>query len=127
MYRVLLSEPNAAVATAVRVVLEQKSFAVDVVADLAEIRSRNLSPYAALVIDVHREPRHGLDLVEWIYRERAELLPRVIVITGDDADAIREALATTGVCDVVIKPVNATEILRAVIECLENSPEFAVH
>ncbi len=127
MYRVLLSEPNATVATAVRVVLEQNHFAVDVTHEANDIYSLDLTRYAALVIDVHREPRHGLDVVKWIHREHSDLMPRVIVITGDDPNAIREALHVSGICDLVIKPVNANEIVRAVQECLEKSPEFAVH
>jgi DNA-binding response OmpR family regulator len=127
MYQVLLSEPSAAVATAIRVVLEQNTFAVDVVPEADDIRKRELSKYAALVIDVHREPRRGLDVIEWIHREHSELMPRVIIITGDDPTAIRGALKTAGVCEVVVKPVSASEILRAVIECLEKSPEFAIH
>jgi DNA-binding response OmpR family regulator len=126
MYRVLLCEPNAAIATAVRVVLEQNAFAVDVIHESNEMRSRDLSIYAALVIDVHREPRRGFDTIEWLYRDRSDLLPRVVIITADDPDAVREAFDTSGVCEVVIKPVNANDILRAVQECLEKSPEFAL-
>jgi DNA-binding response OmpR family regulator len=126
MYRVLLSEPNAAVATAIRVVLEQNSFAVDVVSHANDIRTRDLTRYAALIVDVHREGRRGLDVIEWLTFEHSDLIPRVVIITGDDAHAIRGALETIGVCEVVVKPINAADILRAVIECLEKSPEFAV-
>jgi DNA-binding response OmpR family regulator len=126
MYRVLLSEPSAAVATVIRVVLEQNAFAVDIVPEANNIRKRDLSVYAALVIDVHREPLRGLDVIDWLHRERSELMPRVIIITGDDPTAIRSALKMAGVCEVVVKPVSASEILRAVIECLEKSPEFAL-
>ncbi|HEX7831580.1 MAG TPA: hypothetical protein VF787_18135 [Thermoanaerobaculia bacterium] len=106
--------------------LEQNSFAVDLVSDVNDIRTRDLTKYATLVVDVHREGRRGLDLIEWLMIEHAYFMPRVVIITGDDPNAIRGALETIGVCEVVIKPVNATEILRAVIECLEKSPEFAV-
>lgn len=127
MHRVLLSEPSAAIATAIRVVLEHDDFAVDVVAEANEVRARDLSPYAAIVIDVHREQHHGLEVIEWLYRTRSDLMGRVVVITGDDPAAVREALHTAGVCDVVVKPVSASEILRAVLDCLEKNPAFTVN
>jgi DNA-binding response OmpR family regulator len=126
MHRVLLVEANPAIATAVRAVLEHHAFAVDVVSDEAEIRRTELSAYAVVIIDVHREPRRGLDDLEWLFRNHSWLMPRVVVITADDSDAIRDALGESGICEVVVKPVSPPEILRAVLECLEKSPTFSV-
>lgn len=127
MDRVLLNEPDAAVATAIRVVLEQNGFAVDLIEDPEEIRTRVLSDYAALVIDVHREKGAGLDAIRWLHHTQPDVLTRVVAITGDDAEAIRELLHHEEVCEVVIKPVSVPEILRAVEECLERNLEFAVN
>lgn len=122
-----MSEPNAAIATALRVVLEENGYAVDVISDPEELRARDLSVYGALVVDVHRAPRTGLDEIEWLYRTRSDLRGRIVVITGDDVNAIQEALETAGVCNIVVKPVSVTEIVRAVQECVERNPELAVH
>lgn len=127
MYRVLVNEPNAAIATAIRVVLEQNGFAVDIISEADDLRARDLESYAAIVIDAHREGRRGLDIIEWVHRTKGELLARVVVITGDDPEAIRAALRSQEVCEVVIKPVTIPEILRAVQECLEKNPAMALN
>lgn len=126
MNRVLLNEPDAAVATAIRVLLEQSDFAVDLIADAEDIRAIDLERYAAIVIDVHRERKSGLAAIRWIHRSKPDALLRVVAITGDDPEAIRELLRTQEVCDIVIKPVSAPEIVRAVQECLERNPAFAL-
>ena len=126
MYRVLLSEPDAAVAIAIRVVLEQNEFAVDLIADAADIRMHDFEAYAAIVIDVHRQRKGGLDAIRRIHRSQPDVLLRVVAITGDDAAAIRELLRTHEVCELVIKPVRAPDIVRAVRECLEKRPAFAL-
>jgi DNA-binding response OmpR family regulator len=127
MVRVLLNEPDAAIATAIRVGLEQHGFSVDSVADLEEMRARDFAHYAAVVIDVHRQRGGGLDLIRWIHRSQPDVLLRVIAITADDAEEILELLRTQEICDLVIKPVSLPEIVRAVQECLEKNPQFALH
>jgi DNA-binding response OmpR family regulator len=127
MNRVLLYEPSAAVASAIRSVLEENGFAVETVAEPSDLKARgDIRKFAAIVVDVHRDEKHGLEAVGWIARSHASLMPRVVVITADEPEAIREALHQTGVCEVVVKPVSAPEILRAVIECMERSPEYSV-
>lgn len=122
-YRLLLIEPAETIAAPVRALLEQNRFIVDHIATTTEARARDLSVYAALVVDVKPDDLH---FVEWLYRVHSHLTGRVVVISTDDAPQLEKQLTELGVCDVVPKPVNAQEILRAVFECLEESPEWAV-
>jgi len=51
----------------------------------------------------------------------------VVVMSAHEGEPLTRELERLGVCDIVPKPINAQEILRAVFECLEPSPDFAVH
>ena len=93
---------------------------------MAEARTRDLANYSLLVVDVHRNDREGLEFVHWLHHEHSHLVGRVVVISADDADALAHELDAMGVCDIVPKPVNAQEILRAVFECLEKNPVMAI-
>ncbi|HEX2123945.1 MAG TPA: hypothetical protein VHL59_20130 [Thermoanaerobaculia bacterium] len=122
-YRLLLIEPSPTVAAPIRALLEQNRFAVDHMATTAEARTRDLSVYAALIVDVKPD---DLLFVQWLHRVHSHLTGRVIAIAADDGDGLQKQLTDLGVCDLVPKPVNAQEILRAVFDCLEESPEWAV-
>lgn len=125
-YRLLLIEPSASIAAPIRALLEQNDLAVDVVEGPGDARSRDLTAYAILVVDVRRDDRDGLSFVQWLHREHSHLVGRVVVISADDSEALQQDLVALDVCDVVPKPVNAEEILRAVFECLEKTPAYAV-
>ena len=126
MYRLLLIEPSPTTAAPIRAFLEQHDFMVDVVATTREARERAIKPYAVIIVDVRRDDREGLLFVQWLHQVHSELVGRVVVVSGDDGDALAADLAELDVCDIVPKPVNAQEILRAVLDCLEKSPAFAV-
>lgn len=120
MHRLLLIEPSETTAIPIRALLEQNGFTVDVVHGIAE--ARELSSYALLVVDVRRGDHDGLRFVQRLHREKSHLVGRIVVISADDGDALAEELSAVDVCDIVPKPVNAEEILRAVFECLEKNP-----
>lgn len=125
-YRLLLVEPSASVAAPIRGLLEQNHFLVDVAESVSEARSRDLDSAALLIVDVRRDDREGLSFVQWLHREESHLVGRVVVISADDSETLQRDLEALGVCDVIPKPVNAEEILRAVYECLEKNPALAV-
>jgi DNA-binding response OmpR family regulator len=122
----LLVEPVATTAAPIRAFLEENDFLVDVVSSTREARGSEMKPYAVIIVDVRRDDREGLLFVQWLHKEHSFLVGRVVVISADDADALAGDLTELGVCNVVPKPVNAQEILRAVLECLEKSPAFSV-
>lgn len=123
-YRLLLIEPSQSTAAPIRALLEHNAFVVDHVATTAEARAGVLSHYAVLVVDVQGD---DLLFVQWLGQNHSHLIGRVVVISAGAHEPLVEELARLGVCDIVPKPVNAEEIVRAVFECLELSPEFAVH
>ena len=126
MYRLLLIEPIATTAVPIRAFLEQHDFLVDVVGSTAEARECDMSHYAVLIVDLRRDDRESLVFVQWLHQVHSYLVGRVVVISADDADALATDLSELDVCDIVPKPINAQEILRAVLECLEKSPAFSV-
>ena len=75
-----------------------------------------------MVVDVHLQEREGLLFVQWLQRSQAHLVGKVVVITADDHGELSRELSALDVCDVVPKPIDADEILRAVFECLEKNP-----
>jgi DNA-binding response OmpR family regulator len=125
-HRLLLVEPSETAALAIRGLLEQNGFVVEVVASATEARERDLASYALLVIDVHRREQDGLRFVHSLHRTHPHFLGRVVIISADDHSELTRELAEIGVCDIVPKPIDAQEILRAVFECLEKTPA-AVH
>ncbi len=126
MHRLLLIEPSASTSAPIKAFLEQNNFAVDVLTTTAEARECDFTRYAVLIVDLQRTEREGLIFVQWLHQVHSELVGRVVVISADDADALAADLSELDVCDVVPKPINAQEILRAVLECLEKSPAFSV-
>ena len=125
-YRLLLIEPSATTAAPIRALLEHNEYQVEVVSTIAEARARDLTQFAVLIVDVRREDRDGLLFVQWLHQVHSHLAGRVVVISADDSKALEQDLVELGVCDVVPKPVNAEEILRAVMECLGKNPALAV-
>lgn len=120
MHRLLLIEPSESTAVPIRALLEQNGFTVDIAQSIAD--ARDLTRYALLVVDVRRDDHDGLRFVQQLHRDESHLVGRIVVISADDSKALEQDLAALGVCDVVPKPVNAEEILRAVFECLEKNP-----
>jgi DNA-binding response OmpR family regulator len=126
MSRVLVVEAAESVAKPLCALLEQHDFVVDLAPESTEAAALDLSVYAALVIDLDLGDAGALALLERLHREQSHLVGRVVVMTSSAAEEIVVALEAIGVCDVVPKPLNAEEIVRAVLDCLEHSPSFSV-
>jgi DNA-binding response OmpR family regulator len=126
MVRVLVVEAAESVAKPLRGLLEQHEFIVDMVANSAEASAVELAKYAALIVDLKVGDGEALGLLERLHREKSHLVGRVVVMTSAAEADIVAALEAIGVCDVVPKPLNAEEIVRAVLDCLEHSPGFSV-
>jgi len=125
--RILLIEESIAIATPIKALLEQNDFRVDLAGDCTEVMEVVDQSYAMIVVDLKLSSATGFTFMEWLQSTRAHLLPRVIVISGDEHSAIRKRLDDIGICDMVPKPVDAEVILRAIWECLEKAPTYSVH
>lgn len=124
MVRLLLIEPSDTVAAPIRALLEQNDYLVEVLPTVAEARGGDLTRFALLVVDVRRADQEGLEFVQWLHREESHLVGRVVVISADEG--VEDELIALGVCDLLPKPVNAQEILRAIFECLQKNPVLSV-
>ncbi len=117
--RILFLEPVETARNAVSAYLESHGFEVDGVETESDALARLPNGYGVLVIDVSLEGRRGFGVVEHIVERVPELLTRVVVITADDSERVRQELARIGVCEIVPKPIRADEILQAVRDCLK--------
>lgn len=126
MRRVLAVEPAETIAIPLRFLLEEHEFAVDVAASTDEVAALDLSKYAALIIDVKPGSTSTLDLIARLHREQSHLVGRIVAMSSSTAEEVVAALEALGVCDVVPKPLNAEDIVRAVLDCIEHSPQFNV-
>lgn len=124
--RVLLMEPNGKIAAPICAILERNGFRVDVASDPSDAMQRVEQPFVVLIVDLKVGERDGFTLVEWLQTTRNHLMPRLIVISGGGEDELVQALKEIGVCDVVPKPVDAEKILRAVYDCLDKAPTYAL-
>lgn len=125
--RILFVEESPAIAAPIKALLEQNRFSVDLAADPSEVMERVDQSYAILIIDIKLRSESGFTFMQWLQTTRSHLMPRVIVISGDENAALVERLTEIGVCDLVPKPVHAETILRAIWDCLEKAPTYGLH
>jgi DNA-binding response OmpR family regulator len=125
--RILLIEESAAIAAPIQALLEQNDFRVDLAADAGEVMDRVDQSYAIIIIDLKLHGASGFTFMQWLHSTRSHLLPRVIVISGEENASLVQRLSEIGICDLVPKPVHAETILRAIWECLEKAPTYSLH
>lgn len=124
--RILLVEAQESVAVPIRALLESNGFRVQIAGDPAEAMTMAEQPFAALIVDLRTDDQPSYTFIEWLKATRAHLLARLIVMSGDEHLPIVAKLEGLGVCGVVPKPVDAEAVLRAVYDCLEKTPTYAV-
>ena len=119
--RVLFVVNNPDVARSVTAMLEMQAYAVARARDedhAAEQLERE--HFDVLIVDVKvTDPRAGLRFLRHLNTTAQHLLPRTIVISVEPPDHIRRELEAIGICDIVLKPIHATEVLAAVEECMD--------
>jgi FixJ family two-component response regulator len=85
----------------------------------AFLAGRNGHPYSVLLVDVALEQMSGIDLLEHLDAE-GPVQPAVL-ITAHPSDAVRERAARLGAA-VLIKPVESTVLLAAVVGAIGRDP-----
>jgi DNA-binding NtrC family response regulator len=111
------------VGRAVASMLENRNYRI-VRADDARRGAEHLAKdqFDVVVIEVrHSTDDHGLNLLRHVNDTAPHLGPRIVVIASDPSPALQQQLDDIGICDLVLKPVHDTEILRAIQECLDRS------
>ena len=123
--RVLVADDNEATCTLVRALL-QNEFIIDVVSDGNEaievLRNRQ---YAAILLDLLMPIADGFAVLEFLERERPDLLRRVIVVTAALAPREMQRARAYPTCAVIAKPFDVDELLTVVRQCAAlNEPHF---
>jgi DNA-binding NtrC family response regulator len=123
---ILMIEPSDSVAAAVTALLEQHELTVERLTTISEVRTRDLDRYGVIVVDVRVEDGEAVSFLESVYRHQSHLTSRIVVVSVDGEPELRIVLEAVDICDIVPKPVNADDIVRAVLECLEPNPVMSV-
>jgi DNA-binding response OmpR family regulator len=122
--RILFVESSPDIAGAIALMLESHLFAITRTDDDRRAAERIASEhFDVLVVEIKAHPENsGLRFLRQIQDEKPHLLQRVVAISSAPEESMRKELETIGVCDIVLKPVHETEILEAVLECLDSTP-----
>src|SRR5688572_1888656 len=113
-FRVLLCEDDPGVRRLISVILERAEMVVhcadDGQATIDEIVSREPD---LILLDLMMPRFSGLEVIAWLKENRAELLPRIIVVTAA-ANATITALETEPICSIIRKPFDIEEFRKIV-------------
>ena len=122
--RILFVESTPDIARAIASMLERHEFEIARADDDRRAVQRLAAEhFDVLLIEIKAAPEDGgLRFLRHVHAERPHLLPRIVAISGDSEPSVRRELESIGVCDIILKPVHETEILNAVLECLDRTP-----
>ena len=108
--RVLVAEDNVPMAEAVRLALEARGHAVDVIADGGLALHAGLEEqYDVALLDLGLPNEHGLNVLR-VWRDRGLTMPVMILSGNADVNALVEAL-NSGADDYLIKPFHMNELI----------------
>ena len=108
--RILIVEDEARIRSFLARAFEAEGFAVDVVQDGEQVLARALAcKYDLVVLDLLLPGRDGLDALEELHRERAEVPVLILSARGDLATKLRGF--ELGAVDYVSKPFSLDELL----------------
>jgi len=113
---VLLAEDNEGTCTLIQALL-QPEFKVEVAGDGAEtIEKLKARRYAVILLDLLMPVTDGYAVLDFLKREHADLLPRVIVMTASLSTRAMESVREYAVGGVISKPFEIEEVLATVRE-----------
>lgn len=116
---VLLADDNEATCILIKALL-QPEFAVDVVTDGAEaVEKLKARRYSAILLDLRMPVMDGYGVLEFLDRDRPDLLSRVLVVTAALSPVEQERVRRHPICGVIAKPFEVDTLLAAVKECVE--------
>ena len=111
--RLLLLDDDPSMQRLMAAVLRRAGFRVDVVSSGdAAIEKLDRVEYAALLLDLMTPTEGGLTVVRYLKKSRAELLRRVILVTGSPESVLKTVAGD--VAAVVHKPFTPEQLLKAV-------------
>jgi DNA-binding NtrC family response regulator len=119
--RVLIVEDDVLTREALRGVLANEGCDIDLAGDGEKaVGALARNRYHAVILDVALPKLSGTDVMEYIASTTPELLRAIVVVTGLDANEIRELFPT--VCETLSKPVMPSRLIASVRRCLNARP-----
>jgi two-component system response regulator RegA len=117
----LLLDDDAAFRTRLARALEQRGFAVNAVATVAEASDiTTKTPPAYAVLDLRLEDGSGLSVVELLTKHRPDC--RIVMLTGYGAIATAVAAVKAGAIDYLAKPADPEDIVKALLAAPDDKP-----
>jgi DNA-binding response OmpR family regulator len=114
---VLVVEDDPATREALRDILENEGYDVDVAVDGERALIRlDERAYDSVILDIALPKLSGTDVMEYIANTTPRILASVVVVTGLDVSEIRNLFPT--ICETLSKPVIPTRLLGSVRRCL---------
>jgi CheY-like chemotaxis protein len=109
--RILVVDDDPATAGLLCYFLESRGFEVTTASDGNLALEMGMSgEYQLVILDVHMPTYDGIELLRFL-RKRYVLRPiKVIALTGDTSDEVREALTGGGIDSFFTKPVNLAHL-----------------
>ena len=114
--RALIVEDEAVTRVLLEQVLESLDFAVDLAVSGEEaVAQLAVHDYDVMLLDIVLPKMSGIDVMEWLGRQRPRTLGCIIVVTGLDIREIRSLFPT--VHETLSKPVLPGRLREAVRSC----------
>ena len=122
--RALVVEDDPMTRAMLKALIESMGCAVDEAADGEEaIEKLDESEYSVVLLDIVLPKISGTQVMEHLHTFDAEMLERVIVVTGLNVDDIRRLFPN--VCHALTKPVMPGRLRESIAKCLR-SGDYAV-
>ncbi|HEX9406923.1 MAG TPA: response regulator [Thermoanaerobaculia bacterium] len=115
--RVLVADGDKALQVLLNVLLTRAGFDVDFAQDGNEaLEKMRGDSYAAVMLDLILPELSGVEILELIERDRPELLPKTIVVTGASRGII-DKVNTSRIHALLRKPFDIQDVIRLTTEC----------
>ncbi len=115
--RVLVADGDKALQVLLNVLLTRAGFDVDFAQDGNEaLEKMRGDSYAAVMLDLILPELSGVEILERIERDRPELLPKTIVVTGASRGII-DKVNTSRIHALLRKPFDIQDVIRLTKEC----------
>lgn len=116
-HRALIVEDEAVTRVLLEQLLDSLDFDVDLAVDGEEALARmSVHDYDVILLDIVLPKMSGIDVMEWLGRQRPRTLGCIIVVTGLDIREIRSLFPT--VHETLSKPVLPGRLREAVRSCV---------
>ena len=121
---VLVADDNEATCTLITALLHHDFAVVTATDGMSAIEQLKSRQFAAVILDLVMPVADGYAVLDFLRMERADLLPRTVVITASVARREMERVASYGVHTVMPKPFEVDELYAAVKEIAGGADAF---